>query len=369
MPSEPCRNPRIGAIERRNRCRSSQAAVRAQDRQRWPRRRRRASAGGTRVHPCRERAVGLDPSRMSSSRSAMISRARRPRRASSNRTARSRRPIAVERSQLSIARWACSAEIALGIGGVVVQVATAGTAATSSAEISPRYWAKRRNERNPLVTHFKAAGPSRFDSCRTNAMASIGRRSCRQILPARSASQELPGRPRVALDGDGARPAGPVGAARSRRQRGQRRWHAQRGSADPLLAQELQQQSQRLSFLAPRIGASRRRRRDALVPHDVIVCQFVELDATRLAPSAECQRVPRLDADVAGRYCWPISELTNAPRRSATGHDRATRALGTLIGTFQVLSLRAEAPGKEDSYVQRHAAGPRQIRMSVNYGT
>ena len=53
--------------------------------------------------------------------------------------ARSRSPIGVPRSQLSIARWAWSGEIASGSAGVVAQVATAGTAATSSAATSPRY--------------------------------------------------------------------------------------------------------------------------------------------------------------------------------------------------------------------------------------
>jgi len=56
----------------------------------------------------------------SSSRSAMISLARSPRRARSNSTARSRKPTLVLRSQLSIARCACSGDIALGTAGVVV---------------------------------------------------------------------------------------------------------------------------------------------------------------------------------------------------------------------------------------------------------
>jgi hypothetical protein len=42
-------------------------------------------------------------------------------------------PIAVLRSQLSIARCACSDDIALGNAGVVIQAATTGAAATSVA--------------------------------------------------------------------------------------------------------------------------------------------------------------------------------------------------------------------------------------------
>ena len=71
----------------------------------------------------------------SSSCSVMISCARSPRRARSSSTARSRRPIPVSRSQLSIARCACSGDIALGTAGVVVQAATAGTAAASAGPL------------------------------------------------------------------------------------------------------------------------------------------------------------------------------------------------------------------------------------------
>lgn len=56
-------------------------------------------------------------------------------------TARSRRPTALQRSQLSTARCACSAEIALGTGGVHAQPATEGTPAASPALTSPRTWA------------------------------------------------------------------------------------------------------------------------------------------------------------------------------------------------------------------------------------
>lgn len=82
----------------------------------------------------------------------MISQARSPRRARSSNTARSRRPTAVNRLQLSMARCACSAAIALGVGGVVVQVATDGTPAASPAGTSLRNSPKRRKDLNALAT-------------------------------------------------------------------------------------------------------------------------------------------------------------------------------------------------------------------------
>ena len=113
----------------------------------------------------------------------MTSRARRPRRASRNTTARSRRPIAVVRSQLSIARCACSAEMALGTAGVHAQLATAGRAATSSGTTSPRNWAYRRNERRPLMTHFTVGGVRQL-ACRcTNPMTSTAPTVLRLTAP------------------------------------------------------------------------------------------------------------------------------------------------------------------------------------------
>ena len=113
----------------------------------------------------------------------MTSRARRPRRASSNRTARSRRPIAVVRSQLSVARCACSAEMVLGTAGVHAQLATASRAATSSGTTSPRNWASRRSERRPLMTHF-TVGDVRQLVCRcTNPMTSTAPTVLRPLAP------------------------------------------------------------------------------------------------------------------------------------------------------------------------------------------
>ena len=113
----------------------------------------------------------------------MTSRARRPRRASRNTTARSRRPIAVVRSQLSIAGCACSAEMALSTAGVHAQLATAGRAATSSGTTSPRNWKYRRNERRPLMTHVTVGGVGPL-ACRcTNPMTSTAPTVLRSTAP------------------------------------------------------------------------------------------------------------------------------------------------------------------------------------------
>ena len=167
-------------MERRKRCRSSQvgrpcsryAAMAAPT---------SAGSGSRLCRPPLPRIRSCDWSQsMSSSASLMISQARSPRRASSSSTARSRRPTAVNLSQLSIARCACSAAIAFGIGGVVVHVATDGTPAASPAVISPRNSPKRSKDLSALATPFRAGGAIRFDSCRTNAIESLGRSSCRR---------------------------------------------------------------------------------------------------------------------------------------------------------------------------------------------
>jgi hypothetical protein len=111
--------------------------------------------------------------------------------------------------------------------------------------------------------------------------------------------QELPGQPRVALDcGRRQRVVAPQVLCKVCGNAVHTRGARSSGSADSLFAQEVQQQNQRLSFLASRLGASRAvPGATALVSLDGIVSQCGEINATPLAPSAEGQCVPRHDAD------------------------------------------------------------------------
>ena len=92
MPSEPCMRPRIGAVERSNRCRSLLTGrTRVRDTLQWRYPRRRAWAAHTRARPCSELEGDPWSQSQSPSCSVMTSLARSLSRARINRMARSRR--------------------------------------------------------------------------------------------------------------------------------------------------------------------------------------------------------------------------------------------------------------------------------------
>lgn len=87
---------------------------------------------------------------MSSSRTAATSPARNPRRTNTFRIAKSRRPIALRRSQLFSSRAASTSLIAFG-RAVSCQLATGGTAAASVFGISPSTCRYRNRQRSRVA--------------------------------------------------------------------------------------------------------------------------------------------------------------------------------------------------------------------------
>lgn len=121
----------------------------------YPAKARPTSIGsGSLAHPAPflERTASCPFSQsMSSSSKATISPARRPRRASRSKMAKSRFPLTVDRSQAASTRWTASVGIYLG-GPGLSQLGIAGTAAARSDAISPRSLANRKKDRNPATT-------------------------------------------------------------------------------------------------------------------------------------------------------------------------------------------------------------------------
>ena len=122
------------------------------------------------------------------------------------------------------------------------------------------------------------------------------------------------------------------------------------GSAEPLLTQKEQQQSQRLSLLAARLRASRSAPSPAtLKSFDVVVSQCFNVNAVPLAPSAKGQCVSRHNAGVARRVLL-VAQSGNKRaevlgRRAA---DRADPRISYLVGMLDDDLLAGELPDKED---------------------
>lgn len=132
---------------------------------------------------------------MSSSASLMTSQARSSSRIRSSSKVPSRRPTAVTRSQLSMARSAYSAAIALEVGGRVVHVATAGTPAASPAGPRPgTHRSAGRPKRQAGICHANFEQPSTV----ADASACLRRRCSAKCVATQSAvmwRKQRPGRP------------------------------------------------------------------------------------------------------------------------------------------------------------------------------
>lgn len=129
----------------------------------------------------------------------MISQARSTRRARSKSTARSRRPSAVKRSQLSMAlrvldrdRLGYQRRDRPGCDGRYTSGEPGGD---FIAEL-----AKSQEGPQGVSRNLNGRGAMRLDSCRTNAMESLGEDHGGRPLPVRSARPETVGPPCVGID-------------------------------------------------------------------------------------------------------------------------------------------------------------------------
>jgi integrase/recombinase XerD len=125
--------------------------------------------------------IRISPARqsMSSSRRRATSPARSPRRASSLRIAKSRRPTSVSSRQLANRRFTspCSS----GCGSPASrQCATLGTARVNGSSSTPSTWRNRSSERSAVTVSFTDPRERRGRSARTNATISPAARDSRR---------------------------------------------------------------------------------------------------------------------------------------------------------------------------------------------